>query len=317
MTAPVAKHHPRPWLGRIARRGAPLALLTLVAFGCATVRAPASVVEGDVTVGPGGPEPQVELWLESGGPISEEERARGVAEARRALALATEALVSDDGAELLVVRAQGISRTRSRRADQTSAKVGIAVGAVVIVALAVLAIASGKGGGGGGGGALKGAAPRAVGHVASHPPRAPHFTLPSAPSRTRAPRGFVAVGIDVHGPVVRGSGPPQPVAVRDEAPAEGRDEARDGEGQEMGPPSEEVTLHLPPLRPLDVERRKFFDKDFTRLELLAVDRATGRPTWAKTVEGEVDPRDPAAVRALLARALEDRGGWMQLVEGGR
>jgi hypothetical protein len=52
------------------------------------------------------------------------------------------------GDAILVVRAQAVSRTAGRRADQKAAVAGIAVGAVVVAAVIVIALASGKGHGG-------------------------------------------------------------------------------------------------------------------------------------------------------------------------
>src|SRR5512138_3873561 len=94
------------------RHGAtPITLAVLLTFGCATVRVPASQIEGDVAVGRDGPEPQVELWLESSTSVSPEERARATAEVRAALERASGTLMAEDGESMLVVRAQGIART--------------------------------------------------------------------------------------------------------------------------------------------------------------------------------------------------------------
>jgi hypothetical protein len=282
-----------------------LTLATLLTFGCATVRAPASSIDGDVTVGPNGPEPEVELWLESGAPVSEAEKAGAVAQVRRALDEATATLVSEDGEELLVVRAQGISRTGSRRADQQAAKVGIAVGAVAIVALAVIALVAGKGHGGGGGSKVKAAPVRAPrGGARPHAAR-PRFRVPATSGRGHV-HGGVALQLVAPLPSEpRRPAEPTLVGVRDLPPAE-------LEPRTVEPVQEPMVLHLPPPRPLDTASRKFFDKDFTRLELLVVDRASGRATWVKIVEGPVDPRDPAAVKGLLAAGLQEDAGWTRL-----
>jgi hypothetical protein len=58
-----------------------------------------------------------------------------------------------------------------------------------------------------------------------------------------------------------------------------------------------------------VADRGYFAGDLLRLELTLVDRRTGTPLWVKTVECDADPRDPAAVRALLDGALDDPSGW--------
>jgi hypothetical protein len=282
----------------------PISLVTLLTFGCATVRAPASRIDGEVAVGPNGAEPEVELWLESGAPVTEGEKARAVAQVRRALDEATAALVSDDGDDLLVIRAQGISRTGSRRADQQAAKVGIAVGAVAVVALAVIALVAGKGQGGGHGGGAKAVPARVRAPVGGALPRGarPHFR----PRASGHLHGDVALQVVLPLPSER-PGPAEStlVGVRDLPP--GEEEARPVE-----PLRETIVLNLPPPRPLDTAGRKFFDKDFTRLELLVVDRATGRATWVKTVEGVIDPRDPAAVKGLLAAGLQEDAGWTRL-----
>lgn len=309
-------------LSSIHRGSTPVALAVFLAFGCATVRAPASAIGSEVPVGANGAESQVELWLESGAPVSEEEKARAVAQVRSALDRATATLVSDDGETLLVVRAQGIARTGSRRANQQAAKVGIVVGAAALIAIVVVAaVASGGKGGGGslpklGGAGLKAApvraAPRLGGAFRAAPPRF-SFPVPSGRRRGHAPRVFVDTVVQV--PVGTTSGEP----LRDPSLEVGMEQGRPAEGEQAEqvepeertafPPSEPITLHLPPPRPLDPSHRKFFDKDFTRLELLVVDRESGRPTWVKTVEGKVDPRDPAAVKQLLASAIQDQTGW--------
>jgi hypothetical protein len=305
-------------LSSIHRGSTPVALAVFLAFGCATVRAPASAIGSEVPVGENGAESQVELWLESGTPVSEEEKARAVAQVRSALDRATATLVSDDGETLLVVRAQGIARTGSRKANQQAAKVGIVVGAAALIAIVVVAaVASGGKGGGGslpklGGAGIKaapvGAAPRLGGFRAA-PPRF-SFPVPSGRSHGHAPR--VYVDTVVHVPVGTSAGEPLQEPSLEVGMEQGRaPEAGQVEPEERTafPPREPITLHLPPPRPLDPSHRKFFDKDFTRLELLVVDRESGRPTWVKTVEGKVDPRDPAAVKRLLASAIQDQGGW--------
>ncbi|HSM91750.1 MAG TPA: hypothetical protein VLT47_02625 [Anaeromyxobacteraceae bacterium] len=307
-------------LRSIHHGAAPIALAVTLAFGCATVRVPASTIGEQVPVGEMGPEPQVELWLESGAQVDPAERARATAEVRAALARAARTLVSQDGESLLVVRAQGIARTASRRSNQAAAKVGIAVGVIAAAAIVIVAIVAGAKGGGGGGG--KGGGGRGggggaarvgggVARAAAHVPRGAHavpaFRLPVAVP-THSHGGGVAVGISAD--VQAGS----PYAVEEGAalvavsPIE--EPAASGAAT-AGPGAEPITLHLPPPQPLDLSQRKFFDKDLTRLELIVVDRATGAPTWVKVVEGKIDPRDAAAVERLLASAIRDRAGWIE------
>lgn len=300
-------------LRSIRHGAAPIALAVLFSFGCTTVRVPASAMGSEVAVGEDGPEPQVELWLESGTPVSEEEKAKATAEVKAALERATETLISDDGEALLVVRAQGIARTTSRKSNQQAAKVGIAVGAVAVVAVIVVAILAGKGspGGGGGGPKFGGAriAPR-VPRVA--PAGVPRFRLPAGAVSGHHPAhlpGAVGIHLDATVPV---QGAPQGmVAVSAVTPPEAA-----GATGDTGARAEPITLHLPPPRPLDLGQRKFFDKDLTRLELIVVDRESGEATWVKTVEGKIDPRDVRAVRALLAEAIEGREGWTSVGKPG-
>ncbi|WP_242394391.1 hypothetical protein [Anaeromyxobacter oryzisoli] len=126
-----------------------VALLAFVAFGCTTVRAPASTLGSELAPVSGAvAEPQLELWVESGGtPTPEElEQARVLARAALGSALAGRELSPNAlGAAdpLLLVRARAVARTDSRRSDQRAAKVGIVVGFVVIVAaVVVLAVLS-------------------------------------------------------------------------------------------------------------------------------------------------------------------------------
>ena len=295
-------------LRSIHHGAAPIALAVMLTFGCSTVRVPASTMGTEVAVGKDGPEPQVELWLESGAPVSEREKARATAEVRAALERASQTLVSEDGEALLVVRAQGIARTDSRKSDQQAAKVGIAVGAVAVVAVVVVALVAsgGKGGGHGGGSPRVGGAriaprvPRVAGPV-------PRFRMPVAGT----PRTHVPVAVGIHADVVAGAPAPDEAATGLVAVSE-IEAPPASVGPAARPDVQPVTLHLPPPRPLDLTKRKFFDKDLTRLELIVVDRGSGEPTWMKTVEGQVDPRRVEAVRSLLAAAIEDRGGWVEV-----
>ena len=63
-----------------------IALTVLLAFGCAAVRMPAGSVEDQVVPASGiVAEPQVELWLESGGPVTQQETDEAREQARIAL----------------------------------------------------------------------------------------------------------------------------------------------------------------------------------------------------------------------------------------
>lgn len=284
-----------------------LALFVTFAYGCATVRVPASAIGPVVPVHDGAAEPQVELWLESGQDVTPAEADRATVEARAALERALASRRVTEGEQLLVVRAQGVSRTPSRKADQQAAVAGMVVGAVVIVAAVVVAIVAGKGGGGKGGGKVGGAkirpAPAPVASVPRPAPRPVAVPRPvrPAPVASRPHRSPVHLGVhaDVH--------VPYPVP-RDDTFASGVYLGRVHEPEASGGAPAELALPPPP--PLDVDRRGFFAKDLLRLELTLVDRATGAPLWVKTVEGEIDPRSAEAVKALLDGALDDPRGWL-------
>lgn len=298
-----------------------VALLAVASLSCTTVRVPATVLPSSVRIRGDVAEPQVELWIESGKDVSPAEAARAAAQARAALGQALASRNLGAGEQLLVVRAQGVSRTGSRRTDQKAAVAGLVVAAVAIVAVAVVVLVASQGKGGGGKMPAvhvpTAAVPRPPppGAVALRPPALlPAIPRPGtvpapapvAPSLPRPARGTgdggvaVLVGADVQVPVDPAIGPPP--AVWSETVVAGPPPAFPA----AETPAEVV---LPPPPPLDLDRRGFFAGDSTRLELTLVDRATARPIWVKTVEGDCDPRDAAAVRALLDRGLGDAAGW--------
>lgn len=318
-----------------------VALASLTAFGCTTIRAPAGAIAPAIPVEDGRPAPQVELWLESGRPVGPQEAVRARAEVDAALRDALARRQPGDGDQLLVVRAQGVSRTASHRTDQKAAVAGIVVGAVAVVAVVVLAVVAGKGSGGGkgGGGAVKAGgrpggwagghgggvrpAPPGAGHAlpVPRPPR-PGPGLGSGPvagwrpSHRSPPHTGVWIGWSAE---VRVPSAPvevmelEPVPLPDRQPPWTWEPAPLGDlaaAPEAEEPEPADTIWLPPLPPLELDERGFFAGDLTRLELTLVDRLTGRPLWVKRVEKEVDPRDPRAVRALLDGALDDTRGWV-------
>ena len=302
---------------RIDRPRAPaglrrVAVLTLFGFGCATVRVPASTITGTVPVRGGVAEPQLELWVESGKNVSPAESAEATAQARAALQAATSHLSAPQGDSLLVVRAQGVTRTPSRRADQHAAIAGLVVGAVVVVAAVVVVLASGKGGGGGGSKVAR--APRPAGvRPAPAPVRAaplpgaprpvPTPLVVLAPSRPHVDVGLYA-GFDVPPPAPDPAVPMHYVVSGPQAPAPPQTLAHP-------PPGEEVAaISLPPPSPLDVDKRGFFAGDTLRLELVVVDRKLGTPRWTKIVDAKVDPRDAQAVEKVLRDATADGSGWV-------
>lgn len=319
-----------------------MALLSLTAFGCTTIRAPVSAIAPTIQVEDGVAAPQVELWLESGKAIRPDESARASAEVHAALKAALERRKAGEADQVLVVRAQGVSRTASRRGDQTAAVAGLVVGAVVVVAAVVLAVVSGKGSGGGGkggGGAKAGGRPggwaggQGGGAVRPSPPGAgPRLPAPRPPgllprpappsggwALARGPRHHHAPAVNVWiGWSAEVRVPLAPLEVVEDGPVM-VDAAQPpyawlppplaaDEAQAMEDAADAISL--PPLPPLEVDDRGFFAGDTLRLELTLVDRATGEPVWVKRVEKDVDPRDPKAVRALLDRALDDPKGWL-------
>jgi hypothetical protein len=303
-----------------------VALVALASLSCATVRVPATGLPPTVKIQGDVAEPQVELWVESGANVSPEEAAKAAAEARAALGQALASRNLGAGEQLLVVRAQGVSRTDSRRTDQKAAVAGLVVAAVAIVAVVVVVLVASQGKAGGGGKvpaihAPPAAVPRPppAGVVAVRPPPLVPAAIPRpgtvpapAPGAVRLPRpsggsghGGVAVlvGADIHVPITGPAPNGRPPAVWSETVVTGPPPAPADATQ----PDTEVILPPPP--PLDVERRGFFAGDSTRLELTLVDRATARPLWVKVVEGDCDPRDAVKVRELLDRGLDDPAGW--------
>jgi hypothetical protein len=280
-----------------------VAVLTALSFGCATVRAPASAIGGTVPVRSGVPDPQLELWLESGKKISPQESEQATSEARAALQSAVARVAIPEGDTLLVVRAQGVARTSSRRTDQKAAMAGIVVGAVVVIAAVVVALVASKGKAGGGKSVARGAGGKPVAVPRVRPPPV------GAPLPRPVPRGGPNVSVQVFAGV---EVPPQrepPPGYVAYAPSDGWDRAAAPPPPPPAPEQELAAVTLPPPPPLDVDGRGFFDGDALRLELVVVDRRTGAPLWSKVVDGEVDPRDAQGVERLLYEAVADRGGW--------
>ena len=194
--------------GPIALR--PLALATLLAFGCAAARPPAQASRPfprRVALA----EPELELWMEGTRPIDPAESARALEESRAALAEALAGRDLDEPAPeaLLVVRSRALARTGERRAAQTLSWVAIAV---VVVALVVLAVVESKSSG------------RArPGHLAGPVRPPPWNPRPGSPALPRPypppPFGF-DVGLGVYVPPVAPDYPPE--AAKDAEFLEGR-----------------------------------------------------------------------------------------------
>ena len=297
-----------------------IALVTILAFGCATVRVPAGApAEPLDATGPIAP-PVVELWLESSGDVPEEVAAAAEADARAALtsALATQRIDRDAlgaGSAVLFARERAVALTDARRSQQTWAKVGIVAGAVVVVAALVTAFVL-RG---------KGASPASVAKQNAVPNRTAPVAVRPIPVHPAAP---VRAGPFYYGPrfpiffgftfwlpprplVLEPApdsedpwwtpDPPPPFAPGEEAMAQ----------SEPPPPDEDepipgVTLELPPLDEtvsFPVDDRGFFAGPHTALQLDLLDRSTGRLLWSKAVSTDEDPRDARAIAALVREAL--------------
>jgi hypothetical protein len=150
-----------------------LALLFAALLSCTTIRTPVSTIQPEVALHGGRADPQVELWVESNRTLTAAEAEQFRGEARAALEKATEGRSQPEGDELVVIRAQGVTRTKDHKNDQTAATTGLIVGAVVIVAAVVVAV-------------IVGASSHSSG--GSHAANAPAVPAPhgSAPSIARA-----------------------------------------------------------------------------------------------------------------------------------
>ncbi len=242
-----------------------VALLTLLAFGCATARQPQPVApnEQPPPARVGLAEPELELWMEGTRSIDPQESARTLDESREALSRALEGRGLDgvkDPEQLLVVRAREIARTGERKSAQLWSKIGIVVVVVAIVVVAVLLTRSKSSSGSRGGRAAVPAGSRGV-PVA----RAPRFV--PRPYPPPPPIG-VSLGLDVVVPI----GPVAPVPYAD------MQESR-------------------------LASRGWFDGDEVELTLELADPVTGAVSWHRTLREGIDPRDANAVAALVDRAL--------------
>jgi hypothetical protein len=313
-----------------ANRLGTVALLTALAFGCTTIRAPVAMMSSSIPIHEGRADPQLALWLESANPIKPEEAAQATARARAALDEALAGRQVGDGSTVLVVRAQGVTRTASHKSDQVAATVAIVLTAVIVVIGVVLWLS--KGGSGKGGDAPASDAPRVPGFGkagARPPPRSPALPVAAAarpppvgsprppPPGMRPPVGpdhgpSVAVGVGVElGPFpVEGpdAGSLQVISSRElSGPGQDPEGAPPDQPQPAASPAVEALLPL--ATPPDFEDRGFFASDLTVLELTLVDRLTGEPRWTKWVEASVDPCDAEALRQVLDKALAEAEGW--------
>jgi hypothetical protein len=246
------------------------ALATLLCFGCATVREPAPTAYRPP---PGGApprvvlgQPELELWMEGTKAIDPAETAQALEASRTALAEAVSGrgLDGPDADQLLVVRARAIKLTGERKRAQVWTVVGIVFVVLAVVVLVVVLSRSGS----------RHGAPSAGGTHAGVPVRSAPVPVPYAPRYYAPPPPIgVSVGLSVTVPSSPAPGPWAP------------------------PPG------APPMEQR-LASRGWFDGDEVELTVEIVDARSGVPSWRRIVREGVDPRDPAAVSALLDRALE-------------
>ncbi len=241
------------------------ALLTFLAFGCATVRQPLPEMfpappAARIAVA----EPELELWMEGTHPVDPQESARALEQSREALSRALEGRGLDDVSDpeqLLVVRAREIARTGERKNAQIWSAVGIVVVVVgIVIAAVLLSRSKSSSGGSRGNRAAAPARPRGA-PVARAPRIVPRPYLPPPPIG-------VSVGLSVVVPV----GPVAPLP--DVDPGESR-----------------------------LASRGWFDGDEVELTVELADPTTGAVSWRRTVREGVDPRDASALSALVDKAL--------------
>jgi ElaB/YqjD/DUF883 family membrane-anchored ribosome-binding protein len=300
----------------------PIALLTLLAFGCTTVRVSAlpgaEVVDAPGTIA----QPVVELWLESSEEVSQAQSGRAADAARQAISqalselrISPSAMGADDA--VLFVRERGVALTDARERQQTWARIGIVA---VVAAVIIGVVVASRAGGGGGRHFTKAAMPKGGGAVVR--PIAPRMAQRAVPLAPRfLPRYSGApffVGFSFYVPiqpmVIRsdpdddaGPFPPDtPVPMIEATPLPPGDGTPQATDSEPPPPEDEPPLELPPLAPpadFNVENRGFFDGTHIGLQLDLLDRATGEVLWSKPVASDGNPCDPGDVGKLLESAL--------------
>jgi len=210
--------------------------------------------------------------VEGAGAVAPAEREQALAQARAALGGALDGrafAAAGDADHLLLVREQAVTRTDGRRRQQAAAIAGIVL--VVVAVVVLVAIASrGKSGS-----PARAPAPGLAGAVGRAAPPRGLAPLPRVPVGPPAPWFGWSFDLGFHVPV--------PVA-----------------GPPMRPPELVPTLED------RLGARGFFAGDETELVLELREVATGATVWSRRTSGDADPRDPAAVRALLDRAAWDQ-----------
>ena len=302
-----------------------LALVTLLCFGCATVRVPATTAaepsDAPGTIAP----PLLDLWMESSEPVSPQAQARAAEQARAAIDMALSRQKVSPGAlgagdAVLFVRERAVGLTPQRRSQQAWAKVGIVAGIVVVVAVIVAAAVSGGASKRPPGAKAKPAAsavpvqpraaalgPRPVAHPVSPAPLPPPQRYPRAyvyGGYGYAPSPFIW-DLDFYyaRPLVLRSdeAAPQPFPGAPPPPAD------ESVPEQAASPTAPPPLALPPLAgeaTFAVDERGFFSGAQTALQLDLLDRQTGAVLWSRAVQGDADPLNPDELSALLDHALE-------------
>ncbi|HSN92642.1 MAG TPA: hypothetical protein VLS93_15535, partial [Anaeromyxobacteraceae bacterium] len=74
-----------------------------------------------------------------------------------------------------------------------------------------------------------------------------------------------------------------------------------------GRPDDVPEPALPPAAELDVARRGFFARDAFVVDLVLVERRTGRAVWAKAIRRDADARNPRAVAECIEEGLAELG----------
>lgn len=244
-----------------------VALVTCLAFACATGR---QVVPGSDAFAPPPlrvalAEPELDLWMEGTHAIDPGEEAQALDLSRAALAAALDGRGLDAPDPEAVLVVR--ARAVARTEERKSAQVWSAVGIVFVVAAIIISTVFLS--------RSSSRAGRPAGHgVAPAPPpgfaaRPPPYLAPR-PYAPPPPVGFgMFIGLEVAVPV-------QPA-----------------------PP----LLGLPPTDAW-LASRGWWDGDEVELSAELQDPATGAVRWHRTVTSGVDPRDPAAMAALVDAALE-------------
>ncbi len=243
-----------------------IALATLFFFGCHTVQ----VRAGPGLAVPPPPlrvalaEPELDLWIEGSGQVTPQETDQGLQAARAALGASLDRRGFAPAGEADAVLL--VHEQGVARTDgRRSGQTAAIVGIVLVVAaIVVLIVASNRGGGGSRAGP--------AGPVRAAPPRAGF--RPGYRPYPPAPGPWFGWGVSwgVHFEV--------PLA-----------------------PAPAWVPALPPTLEARLPSRGFFAGDETEIALELHRAQSGEVLWSRVVREEVDPRDPAAVRALVERAI--------------